>query len=92
MKILSYRQCQEAKLPVTPPLTDDERIAQAQDRFTLSQVVDKVTKDMPKITRYGALEYLRNLVMELFEQRIISLKPAQVALTNGIGSRQEKMA
>ena len=40
IKRLSYRQCQDAKLPVTPPLTDDEKVAQEALRYTLEQVVE----------------------------------------------------
>ncbi len=31
---MSHRECQAAKLPVTPPFTDDERIALAQAEIT----------------------------------------------------------
>ena len=33
-RVMSYLECQAAKLPVTPPYTDDERIAQAQDKIS----------------------------------------------------------
>ena len=43
-KVLTYQECQKAKLPVTPPLTDDERVAQAQRdttfRDTIKQIVE----------------------------------------------------
>lgn len=43
-------------------------IAQEAQRDTLRQIVDEITREMPHITRYGALAYLRDLTRELKKQ------------------------
>jgi len=42
--VMSYRECQVAKLPVTPPHTDDERIAQAQAEISFKAGIVEVTE------------------------------------------------
>ena len=43
--VMSYRECQSAKLPTTPPFTDDERIAQAQAERTETMLKDEWIKE-----------------------------------------------
>jgi len=42
--VMSYKKCQVAKLPVTPPHTDDERIAQAQAEISFKAGIGEVTE------------------------------------------------
>jgi len=49
LKILNIKELNEAKLPVIPPFTDDERIAWAQAKVTVEQVRKLIAVvEMPK--------------------------------------------